>query len=449
MNLKKQIELYRQEMINNLSKLVSYRSVLGKEEKNAPYGIECALCLQEALRIAKNYGFKTQNLDNKCGYAEIGEGKEIIGILTHLDVVPEGNDWHTDPFKATIKDNKIYGRGTSDDKGATIASMIALKIIKDLNIPLNKRIRLIMGCKEETGSECMKHYIQKEGNVDIGFTPDGNFPLVHGEKGQIKVKFTIKNDNNFKINGGVVENAVSDYCHIKIKNSLYKEKDFREYLESNNIEYEIDKLDDEFDIIKVNGESAHASTPELGKNAINYAIMALKEANYESNLVKFYSKYIKLETDGESFGIKCEDEFGKLTLVNGTIKTLDNVIIGTIDIRVPVMVSVDEILNKLTSNSYDGTIMNVIKGSDSLYYPLDSKIVKSLMRAYINVTGDNKSQPITVGGGTYAKTMKNCVAFGCNFLTTDNRIHNSNEFVIIDELLLQVELYANAILELL
>lgn len=449
MNLKNQIKLYKQEMIDNLSKLISYRSVLGKEEISAPYGIECALCLQEALKIAESYGFRTQNLDNKCGYAEIGEGQEIIGILTHLDIVPEGNGWDTDPFKATIKDNRIYGRGASDDKGATIASMVALKIIKDLNIPLNKRIRLIMGCKEETGSECMKHYIQKEGNVDIGFTPDGNFPLVQGEKGQIKIKFTIKNTNNFEINGGVVENAVSDYCHIKIKRILYKEKYFREYLETNNIDYEIEKLDSEFDIIKVKGKAAHASTPELGKNAINYAIMALKVANYESDLVKFYSRYIKLETDGESFGLKCEDKFGKLTLVNGIIKTVDDVIDGTIDIRVPVMISVDEVLNKITSNNYIGAIIDARKCSDSLYYPLDSKIVKSLMRAYVNVTDDNVSQPIILGGGTYAKTMKNCVAFGCNFLKTDNRIHNSNEFVVIDELLLQVELYANAILELL
>lgn len=265
MKIREKIQEYKDEMITNLSKLVSYRSVLGKEVENAPYGIECAKCLQEALNIAESYGFKTKNLDNRCGYAEIGNGEEIVGILTHLDIVPEGNDWDTDPFKATIKNNKIYGRGTSDDKGAAIASMVALKIIKDLNIPLNKRIRLIMGCKEETGSECMKHYVEKEGNVDIGFTPDGDFPLVHGEKGQIKVVFTAQNTNNLEINGGVVENAVSDYCKIKIKKLLYKEEIFREYLKNNNIECEIKALDDEFNIIEVKGKSAHASTPKLRK----------------------------------------------------------------------------------------------------------------------------------------------------------------------------------------
>lgn len=448
MELKECIKKYKKEMITNLSKLVSYRSVLGEESENAPYGIECAKCLQEALKIAESYGFKTKNLDNKCGYAEIGEGEEIVGILTHLDVVPEGNGWDTEPFEATTKDNKIYGRGTSDDKGAAIASMVALKIIKDLDIPLNKRVRLIMGCKEETGSECMKHYVEKEGNITIGFTPDGDFPLVHGEKGQVRVQFTSRNINGLEINGGVVENAVSDYCEIKIRKCLYKEEIFSKYLKNNNIECEITNIDDEFDLIQVKGESAHASTPELGKNAISYAIMGLKEAEYEDYLTDFYCQYIKLETDGTSMGIKCEDEFGKLTLVNGKIQTNGDEITGTIDIRVPVRINSDEIVNKLIKKSYDGAKINVKRCSNSLYYSLNSKIVKSLMKAYIKVTGDNESKPITMGGGTYAKTMKNCVAFGCKFPGTDNRIHNANEFVVIDELLLQVELYVNAILEL-
>lgn len=176
--------------------------------------------------------------------------------------------------------------------------------------------------------------------------------------------------------------------------------------------------------------------------------MALKEAGYTDDLVNFYSKYIKLETDGNSMGIKCKDEFGELTLVNGKIQTNNNKITGTIDIRVPVMINSDEIVNKLIKKSYEGASINVTRCSYSLYYPLDSRLVKSLMKAYVKVTGDNESKPITMGGGTYAKTMKNCVAFGCKFPGTDNRIHNSNEFACIDELLLQVELYVNAILEL-
>ena len=167
MNIDNIVEKYKDEIINNLADLVSYQSVAGEKKENAPFGEENAKCLNRALEIAKGYGFDTKNLDNYCGYAQIGSGEKIIGIAAHLDVVPAGNDWNTNPFEATIKDGKIYGRGTSDDKGAVVASMIALKIIKDLNIPLNKKIRLILGCAEETGSDCMKYYKEKEGEFDL------------------------------------------------------------------------------------------------------------------------------------------------------------------------------------------------------------------------------------------------------------------------------------------
>jgi len=448
MDLKEQIKNYREEMIANLAKIISYRSVLGPEEENAPYGIENLKCLEEALKMGINYGMKTKNLDGHCGYIEIGEGKEIIGILTHLDVVPEGNGWNTNPFEIAIKDNKVYGRGTSDDKGAFIASLTALKIILDNKIPLNKRVRLIVGCNEESGSNCMKYYVKKEGNIDIGFTPDGDFPLVHGEKGMIKAVFKCKTDSSFKIEGGVVVNAVSDNCKVEIDSSLYDKEKLKEYFVNNNIDYSVTSIENK-DVIIVKGLSAHASTPEFGINAISHAILALQYSGYENDLIKFYSKYISLETDGKSFGIKCNDEYGNLTLVNGIIKTENNEIEGTLDIRIPVSLEVNHILNIFKNNNYGNANIEVQKVVDKLFYQLDSKLVKTLMKAYRDVTKDMKSKPITMGGGTYAKTMKNCIAFGCSFPNTNNQIHNANEFVVIDELLLQVEIYINAILGLL
>ena len=448
MELKEIILSQKNEIIDNLSKLVSYKSVLNTPQENAPYGKENAECLKEFLTIARNYGLKTKNLDGHCGYVEIGEGNEIIGIVAHLDIVPEGNGWDTDPFKATIKDNKIYGRGTSDDKGGAIASLSALKIIKDLNIPLTKRIRLIVGCNEETGSNCMKYYVEKEGNIDIGFTPDADFPVIHGEKGIIKATFKCQNTKDFYISGGVVSNAVSDHCKIEIKQEIYNKELVEKYFIENNIEYTISNIDDK-DIIEVKGISAHASTPELGKNAISHAIMALENAKYQNELVNFYSKCIKLETNGESLGIECSDEYGNLTCVNGMIWTENDQIIGTIDIRVPVTLNPQDIVDKLATINQENTIIQIENYSEPLFYPADSNLVKTLIKAYQDVTGDKDSKPLTIGGGTYAKTMKNCVAFGCAFPNTDNRIHNSNEFVDINELLLQVEIYINAILGLL
>ena len=178
MDVKSMVEGYREELVKRLGTLVSINSEEGTPEADAPFGAGPRDALQAALKMCAADGFQTVNLENYAGYAEIGAGKECIGIVGHLDVVPAHMEdgWNTDPFEMTEKDGVLYGRGVSDDKGAVVASMIALKVIKDMQIPLTKRIRLIMGTNEETGSKGLAYYVKKEGSVDYGFTPDGDFP---------------------------------------------------------------------------------------------------------------------------------------------------------------------------------------------------------------------------------------------------------------------------------
>jgi succinyl-diaminopimelate desuccinylase len=447
LDLKQIVESHKEELIENLKSLVAYESVLVESEGNTPYGEQNAQCLQKALELAESCGLQTNNLNNKCGYAQIGQGKEIVGVLAHLDVVPAGNNWDTNPYVATIKDGKIYGRGTSDDKGAIVSSMLALKIIKELDMPLTKRVRLIMGCKEETGSEDMEYYIEKEGHINVGFTPDGRFPVVHGEKGHIRAIFKSTNTSILNIQGGVIDNAVSDNCTITIKSNTCNKHILKNYFEENNIGYTITEKTN-MDIIETMGVSAHASRPELGKNAISYLIVGLKEAGYEDEFVEFYYNTIGLRTNGESLGIACKDEYGELTCVNGKIYMENKQIVGTIDIRVPVTLESQDIVDKLLDNKNFGGTIEIISFSETTFFSLDSELVKVLMQVYQDTTGDLISKPITTGGGTYAKTMNNCIAFGCKFPNTENNIHNSNEYVDIDELLLQVEIYIRAIIKL-
>lgn len=448
MNLDKIIEKNKDEMISNLRKLVAYESISVETKGNEPFGKANEECLNEALNIAKGYGFRTKNLDNYCGYAEIGEGDKIIGIAAHLDVVPAGDGWETNPFCLTIKDNKIYGRGTSDDKGAVVASMLALKIIKELNIPLNKRIRLIMGCAEETGSKCMQYYTEKEGDFEIGFTPDGDFPCIYGEKGHIRARFKGLNTAIIDIDGGIAENAVCDKCTIKIKKGTFDKDILEEYFSINNIKFEIKEENDIY-IIKAEGVAAHASTPNLGKNATMFLMNGLKKAGFIDELVDFYCDRFNLENDGEGFGLKCSDEYGELTCVNGKIWIDNGRIIGSIDIRVPITLNSKDVVCKLKSIEDKRAKIEVYRFSDTTYFPIKSKIVQKLLKVYQEVTGDMENKPLTTGGGTYAKTLKNCIAFGCKFPNKNNRIHEANEYVDIDDLLLQVKLYVNAILELL
>lgn len=446
MNIKEEIYNHEQEIISHLSKLISYPSIYQKDD--TPFGIQNKKCLEEALKIADSYGLKTVNLDDYCGYVEIGEGSEIIGVLAHLDVVPAGNGWNTEPFQLTIKDNKMYGRGVSDDKGAVVAMLFVMNLLKKFQHKLNKRVRLILGCNEECGSHDIEYYIKKEGNISMGFTPDGSFPVIHGEKGRILLSFSTSNTKIIDMIGGQSDNAVPDYVKFKINNNSYQKKQLENDLKINNLHYKITQNSHNH-VIEVYGKASHASTPEKGKNAISYAIMALYHAGYEDEFIKNYVKYIGTSFDGKNLNIKCSDEYGSLTCNQGMLKKENDKMIGTIDIRVPVTYPVEQILKQLQTLKIPNWTFRILDVSPSLFYPIDHPLVHSLQQAYIKVTGDENTLPITTGGGTYAKSIDHCVAFGCAFPDTFNHIHQANEVLLKEELWKQIEIYYIAICNLL
>ena len=426
-------------MIENLKTLVSYNSILDNDK--LPFGSKNIEVLEKALEIGKSYGFKTKNLDNYCGYMEIGEGEELIAVVGHLDIVPAGEGWNTDPFVLTEIDGKLYGRGTSDDKGAVAASIEAMKQIKESGIKLNKRIRLILGCNEESGSKCMEYYCKNEEMPTYGFTPDADFPCIHGEKGMLHGKYFGKKTNIKNIVGGTVSNAVCAKCEIELEELNLDVDKLVKFIKDNGLEIIIDN-----NKIIVTGIAAHASTPEKGKNAIQYLMVGLKEAGYNDDFVNYFNEVFHLSYDGSKFGCKCSDKYGDLTFNLGVIKMIDGIIEGTIDIRFPVTKTSDEIKNMCKHN-----MENVIweEWEEPLFYDENSPLVKTLYDAYVEVTNDTSLKPLVIGGGTYAKAIKNVIAFGCEFPGSDNHIHDANEFVIKDELFKQVELYKHALLKFL
>ncbi len=451
MDVKSMVESYRGELLSRLGSLVSINSVEGTPLADAPFGAGPRDVLHAALKMLEDDGFKTVNLDNMIGYAEMGEGDQLIGIIGHLDVVPANKEdgWNTDPFVMTEKDGILYGRGVADDKGAVVASMIAMKIIRDMQIPLNKRIRLIMGTNEETGSRGLHHYVEVEGHVDYGFTPDGDFPGIHGEKGMVGAEYISKKTGIRDIEGGTARNVVCRKCTALIDKCSFSKKRLEDYFNNNNLDYEITPEEDG-DRITVYGIAAHASMPELGRNAISYLLTGLKESGFQDPFVDFYCSHFGLNTDGTGIGLKCSDEYGALTLNNGVIKMEDGVIKGSIDIRFPVTMTDKQILRMCQDNLEDeGGVIRIIHSHDPLFYPVDSPLVGLLLEAYQEVTGDYETQPMTIGGGTYAKGIDNTIAFGCAFPGNDYHIHDANEWVPVDELLRQAEIYVAAIQKLL
>ena len=437
----------KEELIQNLERLVRYPSIYSEEE-NTPFGVQVKKCLEEALKIGDRYGLKTKNLNDYCGYIEVGEGKDIIGILCHLDVVPEGSGWNTNPFQLTEIDGKLYGRGVSDDKGAVSAMLIVMKLLKSEKIPDNKKVRLILGCNEESGSKDMEYYKKVEGDIQIGFTPDATFPGIHGEKGRILISFQASHTNIIDITGGTSDNAVPDYVKITISNHSYDVFLLTSYLEEQHLNYHITKQDG-MDLIEVFGTSAHASTPEKGRNATAYLMHALELAHFHDPFVRKYNQYIGLSYDGTGLGINEKDQYGILTCNQGVIKKENHHIIGALDIRVPVTCHIEDTIQKLNKLSIKDWKFEILDQDESLYYDLKNPLVQSLWKAYQKVTGDTESIPTTTGGGTYTKMMNNCIAFGCAFPGVDNRIHQANEFVSVEDLLKQVEIYHQAILNLL
>lgn len=450
MNIKERVKSYEQNMLDDLASLVSYNSVQGEEKPNAPFGETVAACLDCALDIAKGYGFKTTNLDHYAGYAEIGSGEQVIGVLAHLDIVPAGEGWNSDPFTLTHVKDRVFGRGTSDDKGAVVASMIAMKVLQEMQVPINKRIRLIMGCNEETGSKCLEHYVKTEGHIDMGFTPDGTFPGVHGEKGSLGLLFQATSDVILSAKGGLATNVVCNHFEMSLKANCVDVPKIKDALSKHPIEAIVTQVDDVV-YLDVRGTAAHASTPKLGINAIGETMAALQEAGLRDSFVEFYHERIGTSCDGQGCGCKMEDEYGVLTFSNGTIQMDQGQITGTIDIRYPVTSNSEIVAQKIqkTLNHETRGTITISKRSEPLFFPIDSPLVSRLLLAYQEVTKDTVSKPTTMGGGTYAKGIHNCIAFGCEFEGEDCHIHDANEFVRVEVLLLQAEIYVHALLKLL
>lgn len=447
--VKERVEAYRDELLDRLGKLVAINSEEGTPTADMPFGEGPAKALNTALGMLDKDGFKTVNVDNYAGYAEMGEGDKVIGVIGHLDVVPakKSDGWDTEPYEMVEKDGIVYGRGVADDKGAVVASMISFKVIKDMGLPMNKRVRLIMGTNEETGSKCLEHYVEKEGHVDLGFTPDGDFPGIYGEKGIMRVDYSSKSSNILDVQGGNAVNIVCDKVNAKVKAGSFDEAKFASYIKENGLTFESGK-DGDAVVLTVFGKAAHASTPDLGVNAISHLFAGLKAAGMEDPFVDFYCSRIGVDTNGASFFNEAvTDEYGDLTLNSGVISMKDGVVNGIIDIRFPVTFKKEEIIAKIKLEEPNGSF-KVSTAVDPLFIDPKSPLVTSLASAYEEITGDHENKPMVIGGGTYAKEINNTMAFGCAFPGKDYRIHNTNEWCPVDELLLQAEIYVHAIMKL-
>lgn len=426
------IDRMQADIVRAVSESVRIESTRGVSTKEMPFGDGPTKALQHALTLSDRLGFHTKNLDNAVGYTEFGEGDEMIAVLGHLDVVPAGEGWKYPPFGGEIHEETLWGRGTLDDKGPIIGALFAMKAVESSGLKLSRRIRIIFGTNEETGSEDIPIYTNTQEAPVLGFTPDASYPVIFAEKGILTFSLSKKIDQNsgcvklVRLSGGTAANVVPALAEAVVSKLDEAEKKYEGF-----------------------GLASHGSTPELGKNAIISLIRKLENLDFSSDLKRYFtflSEHIGEETNGKSMGIQMQDDkSGSLTLNLAIIRLQETQEINAIiNIRYPVTKKAEDILQTITSLvSGTGIKVTLIGHKEPLYVEEDSELIKKLQMVYEQRTGE-KAELIAIGGGTYAKAMKNVVAFGPLFPGQDDLAHQVDEHISVKDLIKNIKIMASA-----
>ncbi|HEU3449152.1 ArcT [Streptococcus pneumoniae] len=432
----------KDEFLISLKTLISYPSVLNEGENGTPFGQAIQDVLEKTLEICRDIGFTTY-LDPKgyYGYAEIGQGAELLAILCHLDVVPSGDeaDWQTPPFEATIKDGWVFGRGVQDDKGPSLAALYAVKSLLDQGIQFKKRVRFIFGTDEENLWRCMARYNTIEEQASMGFAPDSSFPLTYAEKGLLQVKLHGPGSDQLELEVGGAFNVVPDKANYQ--GPLYEQ--VCNGLKEAGYDYQSTEQ-----TVTVLGVPKHAKDASQGINAVIRLATILAPLQEHPALSFLATQAGQDGTGRQIFGDIADKPSGHLSFnVAGLMINHERSEIR-IDIRTPVLTDKEELVELLTRCAQNYQLRyEEFDYLASLYVAKDSKLVSTLMQIYQEKTGDN-SPAISSGGATFARTMPNCVAFGALFPGAKQTEHQANECAVLEDLYRAMDIYAEAVYRL-
>jgi len=451
MRFRNLIEQNMDRLTADLQGCIRIPSLYQSDDSGYPYGKPVHQCLEYMLNLAASMGFETHNMDNQLGWCEYGSGEEMVAVLGHLDVVPEGDGWTVPPYEGLIKAGRIYGRGTMDDKGPTMAALYGLKAIAQSGLPVNRRIRILFGLNEESGSADMKYYRAHGGEDPVmGFTPDGEYPVINGEKGLITeayaCTFTQSGPLVLKeLSGGTAHNIVPNYA----KAVFACDPALADQITVRTAEgVTVTKLADGV-MIEAAGVSAHGGTPAEGVNANGRLVQFLAKLPLEGQLataITFLAEKLGMEYDGASLGIAMDDELsGPLTNNFGVLLGTETSLEVKLNYRYPVTKTFD-MCGPQVKAAFEaaGFHQTAATHKNRLYVHADSELVQRLMKVYTDSTGDTNAAPKSIGGGTYAKMLPNVVAFGPIFPGDEVREHKPDEFMELSRLLDNATILAEA-----
>ena len=443
------LDAYRAEFTEKLREWVRIPSVQGEAEDGAPFGKEVRHMLDAAEADAKAMGFPVRDFDGYACDITLGSRPEMIAVLGHLDVVPAGDGWNYPPFGAEMDGTRIYGRGTSDDKGPALASLYAMRAIREAGIPLKKSIRLILGCNEETDWKDMEWYSAHAEIPAVGFSPDASFPVINTEKAIIHLRFTAPETGSglqvVEMATGERPNVIPGECTAVVRGGEELAGKVRTWGLEKNLPVNAEVVPEGVRIT-AEGIPGHSAYPEGRRNAIGMMICLLRDLGAEGPL-KVLADAVGMTHDGSGLGCACSDEVsGPLTCNMGILHLKDGAWTGTLDMRCPVNADLPALRDAAKAH-LPGFEVETLEMKPAHHVPADSELVTQLLAAYEEETG-LPGETIATGGGTYAKVLSQGVAFGATFPDDEDLAHQANEYADMDRLVTAAKIYANALIRL-
>ena len=445
-NYTKLVEPYKEEALRELNNLVEINSVHDETTvtKTMPFGKGVDNALEYVANLGKRLGFNVDRCDNYITELTYGEGR-ILDIYAHVDVVPvKQKDWIHDPFKLTIEKKIMYGRGSADDKGPGIACLYACKALMDAGKLGGYKLRFLFGGNEERGSKCLEHYFHtmKKEYPTFGFSPDSDYPLIYAEKtissyiGEYDVDIPCPSfDFGDALNVVLSETSVSLNIDEKelIKEIAVYEKKYKDI-----------KIISEGNRVTFVGVPAHGSTPYNGVNAGLHLINFLGQVYSLPVLEGIYNNYV--DGRGNKFKGSYSDKVFDGSTYNVGRVSYDNKkkkLSIYVNFRFPASYKFEEVIKEIEINT--SCKITPLGYSDGYIADLSSPYVNALLDAYRINTCDFKTNPLAIGGGTYARESKNSVAFGACFPTRDYKMHGNDEYFPLDDFYANMQIYAHAI----
>ncbi|MEJ1308286.1 dipeptidase PepV [Latilactobacillus sakei] len=463
LNWQQEAAKYKDQMLTDLTSLLKINSARDVEHKedDAPLGPGPRDALLQMLAIADRDGFTTKNIENVAGRIEFGSGDEIFGILGHVDVVPlvtVGKQILLNQLSKTARFMPVVLQMT---KAHQLRAYYALKLLKDNDIKLNKKVHFIFGTDEESEWVGINRYLEVEPKPDFAISPDANFPIINGEKGIVSYMITFKPVDGadgemtlVSFKSGLRANMVPQTAKAILTGAM--PPDFQAKFDAYVAEHKLQgtiTTDGDQTVIDLIGKGSHAQEPKAGVNAATHLATFLADFALDAkggNYIGTIARLMHEDSRGHLLNINhTDDVMGDLTACPAVFNyTQDGVASVLLNVRYPKGVtdeSTREGLAKTLSDVADVTIEGHAQAPH--YVPGDDELVATLLQVFEDQTG-LKGHEQVIGGGTYGRILERGVAFGALPEERENVMHQANEYMHIEDIMNAIAIYADAIYRL-